>query len=376
MALDPRIALAVTPVQNSGQTLTNGLISGFNAGQQPERAALQNRLLQQRGDIQEAAIANNAEDRKRLEVLGTMKALRNMDPARREELAPSLQQSLKDRGFMGADDDFLDDPYMDDAWLDANIAALEGGGRRGVGVDQQNFEARMRAAGIDPGSDDYIRAARISAGLDPRAGTSAAERIATTPGMTETVAGSEAVIAGRKAGAAETERLLSQLELEPQVAAAVRDSVMAVEDQYEVEQKKRDNTRALAVYDAAMNGLVVGLGGTVTGPGVSWLPALTADAQVAEGAIASVAPVLKQLFRTAGEGNFTDSDQKILMAMVPTRDDLPEARVQKFRTIDAIVRAKLLGDLPEIVRNPTQEQFDALPSGAVYIWNWEAKRKP
>jgi hypothetical protein len=54
-----------------------------------------------------------------------------------------------------------------------------------------------------------------------------------------------------------------------------------------------------------------------------------------------MAPILKQIFRTAGEGTFTDADQKLLLAMVPTRTDTPTARKAKLANIDTIVRAKL-----------------------------------
>jgi hypothetical protein len=54
-----------------------------------------------------------------------------------------------------------------------------------------------------------------------------------------------------------------------------------------------------------------------------------------------MAPVLKQLFRSSGEGTFTDKDQDLLMEMLPTRKDKPEARAAKLANIDAIVRAKL-----------------------------------
>ena len=57
--------------------------------------------------------------------------------------------------------------------------------------------------------------------------------------------------------------------------------------------------------------------------------------------VAAMAPILKQLFRGAGEGTFTDKDQELLVAMLPTRKDTPEARVIKVQNIDAIVRAKL-----------------------------------
>ena len=84
-----------------------------------------------------------------------------------------------------------------------------------------------------------------------------------------------------------------------------------------------------------------GLRGATTGPFVGRAMPMTAAQQTAEGGVSAMAPVLKQLFRVAGEGVFTDKDQALLLDMVPTRVDLPEARENKIKNIDAIVKAKL-----------------------------------
>jgi hypothetical protein len=98
---------------------------------------------------------------------------------------------------------------------------------------------------------------------------------------------------------------------------------------------------AYAAYQAGVKGLESAMSQTATGPIAGRLPTLTANQQIAEGAEATMAPILKQLFRDAGEGTFTDSDQALLMRMVPTRTDHPEARKAKLAMIDEIVRAKL-----------------------------------
>ena len=103
------------------------------------------------------------------------------------------------------------------------------------------------------------------------------------------------------------------------------------------------------MYDTAKKGLLKGLEGATTGPIAGRIPAFTAAAQTAQGGVAAMAPVLKQLFRVAGEGTFTDKDQALLLDMVPTRADLPEARAAKIANIDAIVRAKL--GLPPLAQN-------------------------
>jgi len=112
-----------------------------------------------------------------------------------------------------------------------------------------------------------------------------------------------------------------------------------VEAEAAKEQGKKE--QAWTLYETAMQGLKSGLEGARTGPLTGRLPAFTAPQQVAEGGIAAMAPVLKQLFRVAGEGVFTDRDQQLLLDMVPKRTDHAEARAAKIANIDAIVKAKL-----------------------------------
>lgn len=96
-----------------------------------------------------------------------------------------------------------------------------------------------------------------------------------------------------------------------------------------------------AMYTQARAGLLSGLEGATSGPIVGRLPAFTAEQQTAQGGVSAMAPVLKQIFRVAGEGTFTDKDQAMLLEMVPTRADREDARAAKIANIDRIVRAKL-----------------------------------
>lgn len=99
--------------------------------------------------------------------------------------------------------------------------------------------------------------------------------------------------------------------------------------------------QALNLYETAREGLMSGLEGSFTGPVAGKIPAITSAQQVAEGGVAAMAPVLKQLFRVAGEGTFTDKDQELLLNMVPTRKDNKDAARMKIANIDRIVKAKL-----------------------------------
>lgn len=101
------------------------------------------------------------------------------------------------------------------------------------------------------------------------------------------------------------------------------------------------NKRAFDTYVVGIKRLTKAMAGTETGPIVGRIPAVTASQQIAEGSLASMAPILKQLFRASGEGIFTDKDQELLMSMLPTRTDQPEAVASKIDNINAIVSSKL-----------------------------------
>lgn len=128
---------------------------------------------------------------------------------------------------------------------------------------------------------------------------------------------------------------------EPELANAVEIARGVARDAAKVTQENRSNAAALATYEAAIGQMASALDNTATGPFVGWSPALTANQQIVEGASAVMAPVLKAIFREAGEGTFTKDDQEILMAMLPNRKDRKEARIAKLKQVDMVVRAKL-----------------------------------
>lgn len=103
----------------------------------------------------------------------------------------------------------------------------------------------------------------------------------------------------------------------------------------------QQNAVASNLWATSLGNLKKSLGGTSTGPLVGHLPAVTTGQQIADGAVKEMAPVLKQIFRQAGEGTFTDRDQEILIQMLPTRTDTPRAAAAKMDAVDALVQAKL-----------------------------------
>ncbi len=124
-------------------------------------------------------------------------------------------------------------------------------------------------------------------------------------------------------------------------AAGIGQASAATEAAAKATAAQKDKDASFRLYEVAMQGAREGLEGSTTGPVMGRLPAVTAAQQTAQGGVAALTPVLKQIFRSAGEGSFTDSDQRLLLEMVPTRADLPEARDAKLANIDRIVRAKL-----------------------------------
>jgi len=138
----------------------------------------------------------------------------------------------------------------------------------------------------------------------------------------------------------------------PGIAAATTTATQQASADVDRGTQQRNNTTAFNAYESGINALADSMGATTTGPVAGWLPAVTVSAQQAEGARSAMTPVLKQIFRSAGEGVFTDKDQQLLTDMLPGRKDHPETVKFKLQTIDSIVRAKLGSDNPQEGRSP------------------------
>lgn len=137
-------------------------------------------------------------------------------------------------------------------------------------------------------------------------------------------------------------------------------------------QKKADagdlaKQNTFDTFSSSLTNVADSLADTSTGPVAGLLPAVTAAQQTAEGAIAATAPVLKQIFRQAGEGTFTDKDQELLVSMIPTRSDHAEAAINKLNNIVDLVGTKL---------NATPEQIEGLRSQLLAEYGSEAQGQP
>lgn len=159
---------------------------------------------------------------------------------------------------------------------------------------------------------------------------------------------------GERSAQREQGKLSAQLNLGPKLKGAVESAVAAAKQNAANSENDKSNERAFAVYEAAKSGLLSALSNASTGPISGWLPAITTNQQIAQGAIAAMAPTMKEMFRSSGEGTFTDSDQKVLMDMIPTRSDTQDTIKAKMENIDTIIRAKLGIGSGSVVNTPTE----------------------
>ena len=128
-------------------------------------------------------------------------------------------------------------------------------------------------------------------------------------------------------------------------------------------EKQQKDERAFAVYEQAVAGMQKALGASPTGYFVGMLPAVTVGMQKLDAATESFLPTLKDVFRGAGEGTFTEGDQQILTNLVPTRQDAPEVAAFKLEQLDRMVRIKL-GQKPAAPSVKIDEEVPPVPAGA------------
>lgn len=147
----------------------------------------------------------------------------------------------------------------------------------------------------------------------------------------------EAESATVMAGAQEQGRQDVRLKTEPTIQAEI---IKAENKANQVIQTNK-NKVAYKTFNMALTSYGKALKNTTTGYFAGRLPAVTASQQIADGAKAVMLPILKQIFRTAGEGIFTDKDQEALELMLPTRKDLPETGVAKLNLVNQTVALKM-----------------------------------
>lgn len=170
-------------------------------------------------------------------------------------------------------------------------------------------------------------------------------KVMETAGQEAAKLGVQLKISPEIAGAIATEKTIAEIKtktaLEPSLNTAIDTAKNAAKTIAKASADKKSNAIAWDVYNTGITTLQESLKNTVTGPLTGFIPAITESQQIADGAIALMAPLLKNVFRKAGEGTFTKDDQEILMAMLPTRRDKPAARIAKIKAVNSVVRATL-----------------------------------
>ena len=147
---------------------------------------------------------------------------------------------------------------------------------------------------------------------------------------------------GQSVGELEGERFGGRAQLEREITAAKE----AAKAEAAKTKESRSNAKALTVYNTARDNLINSFGGAVTGPAAGLLPAIGGDARKLEAAISIMRPVIKDVVRSAGEGTFTDQDQKLIDQMIPSRKDTRSVAEVKTKMLDEFIRAKLGAEAP------------------------------
>lgn len=252
---------------------------------------------------------------------------------------PSDTMELRDRINSGQITPEQAIAEVDGALAGAQQAGLLGPGAQGTAY--RDFQAMT--AGLSP--EEREKARRIELGLSPRAMGSAAMTIA-EQGKTEDVAGSQAIIKGAEAGAAEGARLGQQAARLPDLRAAIKTAEAAA-------AAKGESMTDLKRAQAALPGLQQTVGqlrelarvatSTVAGSifdtaskelGFGATKGATAKAKFIAIVNNQVLPLLKQTFG----GSFTAKEGEALQA---TMGDPNASEEEKIAQLDAFIQQKV-----------------------------------
>ncbi len=314
----------------SGSGLVGGIQQGLAAGREEERLVQSNQAEAEQAEI----------DRQILSMArGAKTAFDIKDPDARDQFLLGRAIKIRDAGGDPSDTLALRElPFeqqnfeLQDAINQASSVSelvSKAGRKKFIGTPQRVTEGGKNfLTGVTQNEDGSFSEERIEITGD----------FVSTLGQTaEEQAATEVSVAEKK----EAGKLRAQFKLKPKVAEAVAAATGRGSAIVKAESDNKSNSAAFNVYETSINNLTEALSDTATGPVLGFIPSVTANQQIADGAVAMMGQTLKQVFRSAGEGTFTDADQKALLGLAPTRTDLPAARVAKIKMIDSIVRAKL-----------------------------------
>lgn len=356
-------------------------------GQQQERLSQQDELQNKMMQTQAQALADEKERKYAANAFEIMSRLPpDARPAAWQQfIATGSQQGIDMAGVPTQYDDSL-----------LQKLAFQGGGenRSSIPADIASFNALSQ--NLTPEEQELAR--RIELGLNPRAGTvSSTERIGVDPSLTDQVAGSQATIAGAK----ESAKLGAQLETKPEIAAATKSAEIEVETaankpkaRAKLESMMRKTDRVIDTIDDAAES-------------VDWQTAGFAGS-IASAVKGTPAYDLKQNVITIKANLGFDALQE-MRDNSPTGGALGQVAIQELEALQASVRSLDLGQSPaqlasnlKVVREhyrnyknavqasynaqyesgdgpreiTTQAEYDALPSGSMFMEDGRQYRKP
>jgi len=129
----------------------------------------------------------------------------------------------------------------------------------------------------------------------------------------------------------------------------------------EEEVQAKTNEMLRSTWNQSLDYLGQKLTGTTTGFFAGLLPAITENQQLADQSVSMMMPLLKDMFRKAGEGVFTDKDQEVLEALVPTRSMSSGAISEALQQIDRLVQSKLRDPRKSIEEIIAENEAKAAP---------------
>lgn len=368
MAIDPRISLAVQTPETSQainifeNALMNSQTRDLRAAQE-ERAKALSPLIQQQKQQAVDAGASQQQEQEENRIIRSVAEFGT-------KLKPVLQSGNTDQALTMLTERFKDlqtqglptnetveaitairsgNPNQVVGAIDAaqQIAQQRGlTGRPQISVGQRDFETKVDIVKNDPElRTPEGRAAAISLGLEAKASTSAQERIATDPVLTDAVASSQATIEGAKSSASEEGKLKKQLKHKPAITRAVK---LAEKEAI----ARGDTLSALNRSKAALPGLLDAVGqlkelapiatstfggkifdSAVKQTGFGSTKGATAKAKFIAIINNQVLPLLKETFGAA----FTFQEGESLKATMGDPDASPE---EKMVQLDAFIAQK------------------------------------
>jgi hypothetical protein len=242
------------------------------------------------------------------------------------------------------------------------------------GISSEGRTFNRNIAGLS--EEDQEKALRIKLRLDPGAVGSATQTIAGSEGLTDTVATSEATIAGAKAEATEGKKLEQQLKHKPAITRAIKLAEAAAKEQGEVLTdlarakagmpgliEATNNLKELAVISTST------LGGRVFDTLVKesgWGSTEGANAKVKFKAIIDnqVLPLLKQIFG----GAMTEGEGLRLSNTLGDPDASPEQKMLQIeafmehqqRQMETLTRQAEAGEKPQDIQGELSSEDAAI----------------